>query len=72
MTLKFTIHEDRDGFVLRVMNTDTGSYAGLGVLNGEHEAAIIRDVLQGAAELHATEHAKADLIVGGKRLEELL
>lgn len=54
MKIRFETHRDEKSseYVLRVVNAETGSYAGLGALNGEHEANIIRDVLQGAIDLH--------------------
>ncbi len=50
--MHFSIHYDDvlDEWVLR-LNATNGSYAGIGALNGQHEAEIVRDVLQGALEL---------------------
>lgn len=62
MTIRIETHHDpaTDEYVLRAVNNETGSYAGIGSLNGKHEADIIQRVLQGAIELHYSSKIMCD------------
>jgi hypothetical protein len=62
MTVRIETHHDsaNNEYVLRVVNIETGSYAGIGALNGKHEADIIQRVLQGAIELHYSSKIMCD------------
>lgn len=68
--IKVTVHEDATGdWVLRlVQESKTGArqYVSLGMLNGQQEAELVRDILQGAIELHYQVADYEKLPPGGK------